>query len=1658
MPDEVIEPAGARILIVEDEAIVAEDLALTLQDLGYQVVGAVSTGLLAIQMAEETKPDLILTDIKLSGEIDGIQTAEQIRARFDIPVIFLTGYEETDTISRAKVTEPYGFLAKPFSYYILKITIETALYKHAADKRVKESEERYRMLVEQSLDGIALIQGTTVRFGNPALAKMFGFENKEEAEGKSLLPFVAPEFRELMGKIGIEREEGKSVPDCYEFTALRKDGTPFTAEVKVNLTTYHGEKARQGIIRDISERKKLEDDLRQSQQMLSLAMEGANLGTWDWDLSTGKALWSERIYRMLGYAPNEFEPNLKNWKKFVHPEDWPEVSEALNLHLEGSIPKFEVQYRSRNKSGGWQWLQTQGKVAAFDSDGKPIRITGVVADITDRKKAEEALRESEDRYRQISENSLTGIFIHQDGVGVFVNQRLADMLGYTKEEMIGQNFFYAVHLDDHEIVGARVQARLRGELSSLPHQLRLLKKTGESIWCDVLATRIDYRGRPAIMGNLMDITDRNRAQEALKESEQRYRDLFQNATDAMYTHDLDGNFTSANAAAERVLGLDVDRLLTLNVREVVHPDDLPEALHNIRIKAQNGVSKTGPYEIRIRRPDATERWLEVTSRLVFENGKPSLIQGVGRDVTERKLAQEALMQSEQRFRDLTERFRMLCENAPFGMVMISKGGVYEYVNPKFTEIFGYDLSDVPNGRAWLRKGFPDEAYRHEAIAAWIEDLRRSDPGETRPRIFSVTCKDGTKKIIQFRPVKLSTGQDMMTFEDITDRVRAEEARREAENVYRTLVDTSPDPIIMYDLEGNLIAVNQQAATAYGLSSPEELLAKIKNVSDILDEESQEKAAANLKKTLATGSTRKNEYTIIRKDGSSLPVEVNSSTVRTADGAPKAFISVIRDIAVRKQAEQRLRESEERLELAVQSADLGIWDWYPETGLVVYNKRYAEMLGIANDRKAYHIDFWKGRVHPDDLSRVMNLWDEHLHGLTPKYRSEYRLRDSKGNWKWVLAHGKVSERGDGGKPLRLTGTAVDITERKQAEEALKLSDSAISSSISGIAMADFAGTIIYPNPAALRLWGYVDESEIIGRRLVDFFVMDHRAIQAWKTAVKTGSWVGDLTARRKDGSNVEIQTAATVVRDNDGKPTAIMASFLDFTGRKRAEQALRESEEKYRALFEESRDAVFMTTREGILIDANQAFRDLFGFTREETENMDIVKMYINPEYRKRFQEEVERKSSVKDYEINFRKKDGTELDCLLTSTVRRDNKGIILGYQGIIRDVTDLKKIQRQLLHSQKMEAIGTLAGGISHEFNNLLQAILGYTDLLLMRTKKTDPNHKKLEIVCQTARDGADLVSRILAVSMKAELRARPTDLNQEMRRVAKLLRRTVHRMIAIDLVLADDLWVIDADPAQIEQVILNLAVNAQHAMPDGGRLLIETSNVSLEGEYARPPLDAKPGKYVMLTVSDTGTGMEPEVVGRIFEPFFTTKAQGEGTGLGLAMVHGIVTQHGGYIRCYSEPGLGTSIKIYFPVSETERLLDVAETREMPAFGTETILLVDDDSRIRDIAQEMIKMGGYKVIGASSGEEAMEMYADQKSEISLVILDLIMPGMGGKKCLEELLRIDPDLKVLFASGYSSNGLTIDETGTGARGFIRKPYDAKDILTAIRRVLDQGHL
>ena len=371
------------------------------------------------------------------------------------------------------------------------------------------------------------------------------------------------------------------------------------------------------------------------------------------------------------------------------------------------------------------------------------------------------------------------------------------------------------------------------------------------------------------------------------------------------------------------------------------------------------------------------------------------------------------------------------------------------------------------------------------------------------------------------------------------------------------------------------------------------------------------------------------------------------------------------------------------------------------------------------------------------------------------------------------------------------------------------------------------------------------------------------------------------------------------------------------------------------------------------------------------------------------------------------------------------------------------------------MEAVGTLAGGIAHDFNNLLQAISGYTQILSMGKSRSDSDYNLLKAIDKTVYRAADLVNQLLIFGRKVESKLSPVDLNQEVKQVSKLLERTIPKMISIECHLSEGLDFINAEPVQLEQTIMNLGINARDAMPDGGKLIFEVENVTLDEKYCRVHPGSSLGEYVLLSVSDTGHGMDKDTLERIFEPFYTTKETGKGTGLGLAMVYGIVKSHGGYITCESEPSQGTTFRLYFPVlkTEVEGIVEGPEDEKIIPGGGETILLIDDEEYILKIGKNILENFGYTTITAESGERAIEIFG--REYIDLVILDVGMPGMGGHKCLRQLLNIDPKAKVIISSGYAANGKVRETLESGAIGFIGKPYRLKDMLNKIKDALDK---
>ena len=525
--------------------------------------------------------------------------------------------------------------------------------------------------------------------------------------------------------------------------------------------------------------------------------------------------------------------------------------------------------------------------------------------------------------------------------------------------------------------------------------------------------------------------------------------------------------------------------------------------------------------------------------------------------------------------------------------------------------------------------------------------------------------------------------------------------------------------------------------------------------------------------------------------------------------------------------------------------------------------------------------------------------------------------------------------------------------------------------------------------------------------------------------------------------------------------------LEVRERRIVFDSLKISEEKFRSAFDYAGIGMALVGLDGGFISVNSFLLDILGYTEPELIAQKI-NLVIFPEdwetHDDLFRNLSQNDSGRYQIEIRFQHKLGQVVWGILNVSLVRIQAGhpeySIFQFTDITRwknAEIEKERLETQLRQSKKMEAIGTLAGGVAHDFNNLLQAINGYTQLMLLDRSKDDPDYSNLMAIQKTGDRAAQLVRQLLQFSRRGDSERKFVNLNTAVEHARRILERTIPKMIDIQLLLGRGLWSVKADPVQMEQILLNLGTNAADAMPDGGRLTFETENVVLDMVNAQTLVGAEPGQYVMISVTDTGIGMDKETLGHIFEPFYTTKDIGKGTGLGLASVYGIVKSHDGYITCRSEPGYGAVFTMYFPATETRAVQEESPPETPVEGGIETLLLVDDENHVREFASRALERFGYTVLTACNGEEALKVYSERNVPIHLVILDIGMPGMGGYRCLNELLEIDPSAKILIASGYSVDGQVRKALDSGARGFVPKPYEIQTILNKVRAILNDNN-
>ncbi|MBU1155484.1 MAG: PAS domain S-box protein, partial [Proteobacteria bacterium] len=631
-------------------------------------------------------------------------------------------------------------------------------------------------------------------------------------------------------------------------------------------------------------------------------------------------------------------------------------------------------------------------------------------------------------------------------------------------------------------------------------------------------------------------------------------------------------------------------------------------------------------------------------------------------------------------------------------------------------------------------------------------------------------------------------------------------------------------------------------------------------------------------------------------------------------------------------------------------------------------------------------------------------------------------------------------------------------RTQAEEALQRSEdqfrAAFENAPEGMALLDLKRRFLKVNPRLCEMLGY-SEQELLGNSFNRFTHPDDRqgGRDRWREFL-----AGDLSVKRaekryihKNGQVVWVVVSNSAISNSQGEVKYILAHIYDITDRKQAEEKLAQTARQWQTTFDSANDAIWIFDKQQRVLRANKTAEMMFHRSQEEMVGRhcwEIVHGTTEP-----IPECPLKRAKVSLHRETMELRIGDSWFAVVVDPILDEN-GQYAGAVHIVSDITERRRLESQLHQSQKMEAVGTLAGGIAHDFNNILAAIMGYTEIGLAEAEEGKSNRAELQGVLQAATRAKKLVQQILTFSRRAEHSLKPIDINEAVVSAGNLLKQTLPRMIEIQMDLSVELPPAMGNPYQIEQILMNLGTNARDAMPDGGTLTIATSQRRVKGVACLACAQPIDGDYVIITVSDTGVGMTEEELARVFEPFYTTKEVGKGTGLGLSTIFGIVGSHGGHITCASEPGMGTTFSIYLPpVAQAGEQPKRAATKSA-AGGNETILVVDDEQSILDIAARQLTKSGYKTLTAISGEKALEVYKDRADEIALVILDLSMPGMGGHKCLRELRSLAPELKVIVATGYSRDGDLNKSASSVATALLSKPFSKNELLKTVRKVLD----
>ncbi len=1035
----------------------------------------------------------------------------------------------------------------------------------------------------------------------------------------------------------------------------------------------------------------------------------------------------------------------------------------------------------------------------------------------------------------------------------------------------------------------------------------------------------------------------------------------------------------------------------------------------------------------------------------------------------RREAETALVRRERYFRTLTEKSLDV-------LSILSEQGNFLYVSPSIENVLGYTPEELRGQNAFAHTHSEDLARAQEALQSAIDH-----PESTFKIQLRYQKKDGEWR--QLETIGQNRLQDpemagiVINSRDVTDRWRAEEDVRTSEKQYRLLFQGNPNPMWVFDLETlAFLEVNEAATKHYGYSREEFLTM---TVGDIRPPEKNVPPKSVALNTADHSHLMRHR----RKDGSLIDVQVIWSPI--AFGNHSAALALAADVTERRRVEHRnaifsklshylssATTAPEAARIICEAADaLFKWDGF---ALDLYSAEKDEVFSLLNITTIEHrrVEIPSSPQPKTANALIRRIVKKGAEKLSPAQEKEYSastmvapIRKGERVIGLLLIQnhvpGAYTER-----DLETLQTLADqcggALERLRAEQDLRESQrrfrDLFENSPDAIFVEDLAGEVLDVNMAACALHG-VKREQLVGKNALNNLIPPSRRDEARRDFQKLASgelfWV-EGESETADGRAVPVEVRASRI-EYAGKP-ALLLHVRDVTERRAAEAALRSSETLFRSVWENSADGMRLTDENGVIVAVNGAFCELVGLSQGELEGKPFTAIYAGSDerermlsqYRERFSSHAVERKRERSYKLH----NGHEIIFeIADSLVELRGKPLLL--LSLFRDVTTQRRLQEQLRQSQKMEAIGQLAGGVAHDFNNILTVIHGHASLL-QASQLDKTAARSAQQIGQAAERAAGLTRQLLTFSRRQLIQPKRLDMNKIIGNMSDMLGRMLGEDVTLRLNYCPSPATVEADAGMMEQVLLNLAVNARDAMPRGGQLAVRVAIVDLDQEHVQQHPEARTGRFVCISKTDTGSGIPAEYLPRIFEPFFTTKEVGKGTGLGLATVYGIVKQHQGWIEVESELGKGSTFRIYIPyIGVQQPEAEKPTTQITIRGGTETILLVEDEKAVRELVARVLEKHGYKVLQAANGVEAVEVWREHKNDIALLLTDLVMPqNMNGRELAEKLWADRADLKVIFSSGYSADIVGKDFRLEPELNYLQKPYQPQTLILAVRRCLD----